>query len=115
VRLALAALLSALALAGCAGADEHRGPAQKPAYDPRDATIGCLAGNGMQSVKVEPDAIRVDNPAGPVRIVFKATIGEAEAANLRPETSGAEVIGDAILYVGKTSEDDLGKIEKCLE
>jgi hypothetical protein len=115
VRLAVAALLPVLALAGCANADQHRGPAPKPAYDPRDSTIGCLGGAGMHAVKVEPDAISVDNPAGPVRIVFKATIGEAEAANLRPETSGAEVIGDAILYVGKTSENDLGKIEKCLQ
>lgn len=115
MRLALLAVVPVIALAGCAGADKHRGPAQTPAYDPRDATIGCLAGAGMRATKVEPDEVRVDNPAGPVRIVFKATIGEAEAANLRPETSGAEVIGDAVLYVGKTSEDDLGKIEKCLE
>jgi hypothetical protein len=50
-----------------------------------------------------------------VRIVFEATVGEAEAANLKPETSGGEVIGDAILYVGKTPENDLGKMEKCLE
>ena len=115
MRLALAALLPVIALAGCAGADGHRGPDPKPAYDPRDAVIGCLAGAGMQASKVEPDEVRVENPAGPVRIVFEATIGEAEAENLKPETSGAEVIGDAVLYVGKTSEDDLGKIEKCLE
>ncbi len=115
MRLALAAIVPVIALAGCASADQHRGPAQKPAYDPRDATIGCLAGAGMQSSKVEPNEVRVENPAGPVRIVFASTIGEAEADNLKPETSGAEVIGDAILYVGKTSEDDLGKIEKCLE
>ena len=115
MRLALAAILAAVALSGCAGADEHDGPAQKPAYDPRDSSIACLGGNGMQATKVDPNEVRVDNPAGPVRIVFEATIGEAEAANLRADTSGAEVIGDAILYVGKTSEDDLGKIEKCLE
>ncbi|MEA2405409.1 MAG: hypothetical protein QOE08_2056 [Thermoleophilaceae bacterium] len=115
MRLAIAALLPVIALAGCANADQHRGPAQKPAYDPRDSTIGCLGGAGFHAVKVEPNAIRVDDPAGPVRIVFEATVGEAEAANLKPETSGGEVIGDAILYVGKTPENDLGKMEKCLE
>jgi hypothetical protein len=112
-RLALAALLGAAALAGCGDAPE--GPAQKPAYDPRDSSIACINATGMRATKVEPKEVRVDNPAGPVRIVFEATIGEAEAANLRPETSGAEVIGDAILYVGKTSEGDLDKIEGCLD
>ena len=108
------ALLAAAALAaGCGNAPQ--GPAQKPAYDPRDASIACLGAAGMRASKVEPNEVRVENPEGPVRIVFEATIGEAEAANLRPETSGAEIIGDAILYVGKTSEADLDKIEGCLD
>ena len=111
-RAPFAALLATAALAGCSSAD---GPAQKPAYDPRDASIGCINATGMRATKVEPKEVRVENPAGPVRIVFEATIGEAEAANLRPETSGAEIIGDAILYVGKTSEADLDKIEGCLD
>ena len=114
MRLALAALLPALALAACAS-DKPQGPAQKPAYDPRDASIACLGAAGMRASKVGPNEVRVENPKGPVRIVFESTIGEAEAANLRPETSGAEIIGDAILYVGKTSEADLDKIEGCLD
>ena len=103
----------ALALAGCAG--EGGGPPPKAAFDPRDEAVGCLNGAGIQAAKAGRDEVRVAGGPGSPRIVFKATVNEAEAENLRATTAGAEVIGDAILYVGTAPEEEIDKIEKCLD
>ncbi len=115
MRAALAAVAAALALAGCSGAEENRGPAPTGAFDPRDNAVGCLNGKGIQAVKAGTDEVRLGSGPGRPRIVFTATATEAEAENLKATTAGAEVIGDAILYVGTAGEAELDKIEKCLD
>jgi hypothetical protein len=117
MRRPLLALLLAAALAapaGC-GSSDGVGPRATRAYDPRDSVLGCIHGKGLQARKDGRDAIQVGARADDPRIVFEATSGEAEAAHLRADAVGAEVIGDALLYVRGGSDSVLHELEDCLD
>lgn len=106
---------TAALLSGCAGdVPTGKNHATRP-YDPRDSVLGCIRGKGLDGQKSGADAIAVGAGAGRPRIVFAPTSGAAEADHVRPGAEGAEVIGDALLYVGRGSDSELGKLEDCLQ
>ena len=111
---AVAAAVAAV-LSGCAGnVPTGKNHASRP-YDPRDPVVGCIHGKGLDARKSGAAAIAVGTGAGRPRIVFAPTSGAAEADHVRPGAEGAEVIGDALLYVGGGSDSELGKLEDCLQ
>jgi hypothetical protein len=77
--------------------------------------VGCIHGKGLPAEKTGADAIAVGAGPRSPRIVFAATSGEAEADHVRPGAEGAEIIGDALLYVRSGSDAELGKLEDCLQ
>jgi hypothetical protein len=111
---ALAAVAAGL-LAGCGGAVKSSSSHVRGAYDPRDSVLGCIQGKGLQARKSGRYAIAVGTGPRSPRVVFAATSGEAEADHVRPGAEGAEIIGDALLYVGSGSDSELGKLEDCLQ
>jgi hypothetical protein len=84
------------------------------AYDPRDARVSCLAGEGLPARKLGADLVIVDSRP-PLRIFFAATPGEAEAMQVRGHAQGAEQLGRALLYVGAAPEALLDRVEGCLD
>jgi hypothetical protein len=109
------AVAAACALSGCAGSvPTGKNHASRP-YDPRNSVIGCIHGKGLDARRSGLAAIAVGAAAGGPRIVFAPTSGAAEADHVRPGAEGAEVIGDALLYVGSGSDSELGKLEDCLQ
>jgi hypothetical protein len=119
------ALLPALVAIGCGGggttvgggAGASPGGSRPAAFDPRDAPLGCILGKGVEA---EKDPQRVDRltilPAGSGAYVeFAATAPEAQGRQIRNEAPGAEVIGPHLLTVGSLADDELQKIETCLQ
>ena len=125
------ALLPALILIGCgsggtivgggnepaASGSGSGGGSQPAAFDPRDAPLGCIQSKGLQA---EKDARQTDKlvilPAtSGAYVTFAATAPEAQGRQIRNEAPGAEVIGPHLFTVGNLSEDDLQKIETCLQ
>ena len=53
-------------------------------------------------------------PSTGPRIVFYLTSGQAEAAQFEGQGEGAEQIGSALLFVRDGTDDELEKIEHCL-
>jgi hypothetical protein len=120
------ALLPAIVAIGCGsdgttvgggGAEPAADAPRLAAFDPRDAPLGCLQAKGLEAAK---DPQRVDRlvllPAERGAYVdFAATAPEAQGRQLRNEAPGAEVIGPHLLTVGALSDDDLGKVETCLQ
>lgn len=100
-----------------AGGGSTPAGARPAAFDPRDAPLGCILGKGLQADK---DARRIDRlnllPASSGAYVeFAATAPEAQGRQIRNEAPGAEVIGPHLLTVGSLTDDELGKIESCLQ
>jgi hypothetical protein len=119
------ALLPALLAIGCGsdgttvggGNEAGAGGTRVAAFDPRDAPLGCIESKGLRA---EKDAQRVDRlvilPSERGAFVeFAATAPEAQGRQIRNEAPGAEVIGPHLLTVGELPEEDLGKIEACLQ
>ena len=119
------ALLPALIAVGCGsggttvggGNEPSAGGSRPAAFDPRDAPLGCLQGKGIDAQK---DARQTDKlvilPASRgAYIEFAATAPEAQGRQIRNEAPGAEVIGPHLFTVGTLAEDDLAKIETCLQ
>lgn len=125
------ALLPALVAIGCgsggttvgggnepaAGGSGSGGGSQPAAFDPRDAPLGCILGKGLQAEKDprQTDKLTILPAASGAYVTFAATAPEAQGRQIRNEAPGAEVIGPHLLTVGRLSEDDLQKIETCLQ
>jgi hypothetical protein len=52
--------------------------------------------------------------AGSVDIRFLPTPGAAQAAQIENQEQGAEAIGSALLYPGRTPDAELTQIERCI-
>jgi hypothetical protein len=91
--------------------------AQRAAFDPRDAPLGCLAGKGIETQKDPQQTDRLDVlPATSGAFVeFASTPAEAQGIQLRNGAPGAEVIGPHLLTVGRLSDEQLRAIETCLQ
>jgi hypothetical protein len=120
------ALLAAGLLAGCGGGTtsgsggEHvagAGGGVVVAFDPRDQSIGCLQGKGIAAEKdpQQRDKIVILPATSQAYIEFAATSSEAQGRQIRNEAPGAQVIGPALFTVGDLSDDELAKVEACLD
>jgi len=123
------ALLPALVLVACGSggttvgggsrstAEPAAGGARAAAFDPRDAPLGCILGKGLRAEKDprEADRLLILPASSGASIAFAATAAEAQGVQLRNEAPGAEVIGPHLLTVGTLSDDQLTKVETCLQ
>lgn len=124
------ALLPALVLIGCgsggtfvgggnspAATGANGGGSQPAAFDPRDAPLGCILSKGLRAEKDprETDKLVILPATSGAFVTFAATAPEAQGRQIANEAPGAEVIGPHLFTVGDLSEDDLAKIETCLQ
>lgn len=124
-----AALLAALALAACGGGGTEvgqgfdrlptgAGTQQATAFDPRDETLGCLRGKGIEAEK-DPrygERINILPTTAGAYITFTGSLTDALSRSLRntEDAAGAQAIGPALLTGGDLSDDELEPIEDCL-
>jgi hypothetical protein len=117
--------LAAGAVAGCG-----TGPVRKPPQpavvaasgqqgapadtsNPSGALIACLGQRGVKAHSTGPDDVAVDPPEAGLHVKFLGTDGDAQAAQLHGDAEGAEVILNALVYVGKGSDEQIQPIEAC--
>ena len=116
-RAAATAAASALALAasGCGPAGTGDDPAAPDPNDKRAVALACLRDEQGLDVRLAGEkSIQVAGPGGP-RVEFTVSSGEAEGRQFQGEAQDAEQIGAALLFVNQASEEELKKIETCLE
>ena len=68
----------------------------------------------MQARLVGEQSIQVGARGGP-RIEFLISSGEAEGRQFQGDAQGAEQIGSTLLYLNDGTEDQLEKLERCLD
>ncbi len=111
-----AACAVAVAAAGC-GSDDAK-PSAEGAPDPNDkraVALACIRDDqGLQADLSGEKAIQVDGPGGP-RIEFLLSGGEAEGRQFLGGAQGAQQIGSALLFVNEADDEQLTKIETCLQ
>ena len=112
----LAALALALAAPGCSSDDPITGGEEGPdPNDKRAVALECITGEaGLEARNTGEKSIQVDGPGGP-RIEFFVTGGEAESYQFKGLAQAAEQIGPSLLFVNQGTDEDLEKIETCLE
>lgn len=116
---AAAACAAALALAACGGSDAPARPGGKgqppDPNDKRAVALDCITNKeGLQAQFEGKQAIQVGTPGGP-KIEFLISGGEAEGRQFQGDAQGAEQIGSTLLFLNNGTDEDLGKIEKCLD
>jgi hypothetical protein len=116
---AAAACAAALALAACGGSDAPARPGGKgQAPDPNDkraVALDCITNKQqVPAALVGEKAIQVGQAGGP-RIEFLISGGEAEGRQFQGDAQGAEQIGSTLLFLNDGSDDQIKKIEKCLD
>jgi len=116
--LALLAAASIALAAGCGDSSGASGDAS-PGVDPNDdraVTLDCLKTKQKLDARLlGPHAIEVGAPDSGPRIQFYLTAGQAEAAQFEGRGEGSEQIDKALLYVRKSSDKQLKKVEECLD
>ena len=115
---AAAACAAALALAACGGSDEAARPGGKgQAPDPNDkraVALDCIVNEEQLPARlVGEQSIQVG--AGGPRIEFLISGGEAEGRQFQGDAQGAEQIGSTLLFLNDGTEDQLEKLERCLD
>lgn len=114
--LAVFALLAVLA--GCGGAYDPRAnlPTTVSKDDSRAVALNCLTEHeGLDAqLKGEQEIVVGDGEQAP-RIRFFLTGGESEATQFEGKAEGSEQIGATLLFVGDGSDDELERIEYCLD
>ena len=120
----LSALLVSGSLAGCGsvrtaeqsgGEDAIRGGAAGfKTFQPRDELLQCLRAGGAEAIAVGEDVIQM-LPAGTApRIVMQVEPAAAVVRQIRGNAEGAEVIGRAVVYAGRSSDSQVELIQDCL-
>lgn len=123
-------LLATIALAAC-GSDgtsvgqgyeapkTGAGTRQATAFDPRDESLGCFRSKGVEAEKDARYADRINIMPATSRafVTFTGSLQDALSRSLRntDDAAGAEAIGPALLTVGDLGDDELEKIEDCLD
>jgi len=109
-----AACALAFAAAGC-GSDSKPGKAGPDPNDKRAVALVCIRDEqGLPARFTGQKSIQVDGPGGP-RVEFLLSGGEAEGRQFQGDAQGAEQIGSALLFVNQADDDQLKKVETCLE
>jgi hypothetical protein len=127
-KLAAAIVLSVLSLSACgisskpeAGTRKAIANGHKGLDDARTKHTACLrqahiafhneeltvAGKPLPGFQVNAA------PAGPT-VIFEATPGDAQGAQIQGEAQSAEVIGSALLYPNQASDSLLKVVENCV-
>jgi hypothetical protein len=116
--LALLAVTSAALVAGCGSGSAGGSGDPSPGVDPNDdraVALDCLKTQQKLDARyLGPHAIQVGGANGP-RIQFYLTAGQAEADQFEGNGEGSEQIGKALLYVHAAPDDELKKVEQCLD
>jgi hypothetical protein len=110
-----AACALVIVVGGCGGSGGD--PAAEGAPDPNDkraVALECIREEGLDARLSGEKSIQVDGPGG-ARVEFLLTGGEAEGRQFLGGAQGAEQIGSALLFVNEADEDQLEKVEECLE
>jgi hypothetical protein len=106
----------AVLVAGCGSSSGGSGGSGPNTNDQRATALDCLKNEQKVDTRtLGKDGLQVGAPASGTRIKFFLTNGEAEAAQFEGRGEGAEQIGPALLFVGRASDDELAKVEKCLD
>lgn len=118
------AIALAVAIAGCGsvrtspqsgGEDPVRGGAAGfKTYQPRDTLLECLRGKGAAAVPVGEDVIQMLPASSAPRIVMEPEAGFATGLQSRGKAEGAELIGRALVYAGRSSDAQVELIQDCL-
>jgi hypothetical protein len=108
-----AACALTLSLASCGSQSKPAAGGPNP-NDKRAVALGCLQNQQLPARLTGQKSIQVDGTGGP-RVEFLLSSGEAEGRQFQGDAQGAEQIGSALLFVNQGSEDQLKKIETCLE
>jgi hypothetical protein len=109
----------AIPVAACGSAVKPATGSRGKIDDPRTAKadrIKCITQQHLPVQKVGIDELLIGaQPSGP-RVVFEATAGGAQAAQMSGlrDQQGAEAIGGALLFPAQASDKELGAIETCL-
>ncbi len=117
---AAAACAAALALAACGGSDEPARPGGKgqppDPNDKRAVALDCIVNKeGIQARLLGDREIQVAPADTGPRIEFLISSGEAEGRQFQGDAQGAEQIGSTLLFLNEGSEDQLEKLERCLD
>jgi hypothetical protein len=114
VAVCTAACALSLVLAAC-GSDDKPAPGGPDPNDKRAVALACIRDEQDLEARFSGEkSIQVNGLGGP-RIEFLLSGGEAEGRQFQGGAQGAEQIGSALLFVNEGSEEDLKKIETCLE
>lgn len=109
------ALVACALLLGAAGCGSGGGGGGPNPNDKRAVALACIRGEqGLEARLVGEKSIQVDGARGP-RVEFTVSTGDAEGRQFQGEAQDAEQIGVALLFVNEGSEEQLKKVETCLE
>ena len=108
-----AACALTLTFAGCGSESKPAAGGPDP-NDKRAVALACIRDEGLPARLAGEKSIEVDGTGGP-RVEFLLSSGEAEGKQFQGGAQGAEQIGSALLFVNAASEEQLKKIETCLE
>ena len=101
-------------VAGC-GSDGGGGGGGPDPNDKRAVALACIRDQqDLPARLVGEKSIQVDGPRGP-RVEFMVSSGEAEGRQFQGEAQDAEQIGAALLFINDGTEEQLKKVETCLE
>jgi hypothetical protein len=82
--------------------------------DPRTKHLNCLIQHHLSVVKVGQTGLQVGAaPNGPT-VTFAPTPGAAQEAQISGQVQAAEVIGSALVYPNRASDQELQVVESCL-
>jgi len=124
-----AAGLAALALSGCGAATANpvagspgvakgRGKIDNPLTNMPNH-LACLKRAHLTVSTVVVDrgpGLQIGSPPAGPTVYFAPAPGAAQGLQIggSPQDQGAEVIGSALLYPNRASDNELGKVETCL-
>ena len=124
-KLAAVASLAAISLAGCgaihvkpaaqtgSSAAVSRGRVNDPRTSPSDH-IQCLRQKHLEVRKVGTTGLQIGAaPYGPY-VRFSPTPGAAQANQIAGRDTGAEVIGSALVFPQRASDQMLKEVEDCI-
>jgi hypothetical protein len=82
--------------------------------DPRTKSAPCLQATKLRIVRVGTTGLLVGAGGDQARVMFLATPGAAQYAQISGGTQGGEAIGNALLYPQAMSDQHLKQVEDCL-
>ena len=113
--LALCTATAAAAIAAGCGSDEDVAAGVDP-NDDRAVTLDCLKREQKLPARlIGRDGILVAGATTGPRIQFFLTAGQAEAAQFEGRYEGTEQISKALLFVRNAPDEQLEKVEACLD